>query len=171
MTWDAYHRRKKTLHEVLALADRRRDLSLTDLLDLVDPRRQGIADETELLFELQMSWYQRLSGQLDRLIAEELHGPELVAGTAWVNAAAELPGARRLLDAHRDEPALRKAVAKELAYLAASAGVPTYHSDLIAQGQRIQESAREALALREVSSLDSGSRIGFVARLRSAIAA
>ncbi|WP_456698316.1 hypothetical protein [Aeromicrobium sp. P5_D10] len=171
MTWDAYNRRKIALRELLVIADRQPDMTLTELLDTVDPDRGSIKDETELLFELQMTWFQRLSGQLDRLIAEELHGPELVAVTAWVNAAAELPGARALLDAHRDEPALRKAVAKELAYLAASAGVPTYHPDLIAQGQRIQESAREALALREVSSLDSGSRIGFVARLRSAIAA
>ncbi|MFI5427683.1 hypothetical protein [Aeromicrobium sp. UC242_57] len=44
MTWDAYHRRKKTLREVLAVADRRRDLTLTEMLDLVDPERQGIAE-------------------------------------------------------------------------------------------------------------------------------
>lgn len=171
MTWDAYNRRKNALRELLAIADRQRDLTLTELLDTVDPGRESIKDETELLFELQMTWFQRLSGQLDRLIAEELHSPELIAVTAWVNAAAELPGARALLDAHREEPALRKAVAKELSYLATSAGVPAYHPDLLSEGQRVQESARETLALREVGSLDTRSRIGFVARLRSAIAA
>lgn len=171
MTWDAYHRRKETLRHVLAIADRQPDVTLTELLDTVDPDRSAITDETELLFELQMIWFQRLSGQLDRLVSEGLQSPELVAVTAWINAAAELPGARTLLDAHRDEPALRKAFAKELAVLAASAGVPARHPDFSAQGQRIQDSAREALPERETSTLTEGAKVGLIARLRSAMAA
>lgn len=171
MTWDAYHRRKETLRHVLAIADRQPSATLTELLDTVDPERNAIADETELLFELQMIWFQRLSGQLDRLVSEGSQSPELIAVTAWINAAAELPGARTLLDAHRGEPALRKAFAKELAVLASSAGVPAHHPDFSAEGQRIQDSARGALPLREASSLDEGARIGLIARLRSAIAA
>lgn len=171
MTWDAYNRRKVALRDMLAIADRQADVTLTELLDMVDPDRQAIKDETELLFELQMTWFQRLSGQLDRLVSEGSQSPELVAVTAWVNAAAELPGARTLLDAHQEAPALRKAFAKEQAYLAASAGVPTYHPQLAVQGQRIQDVARDSLPLRETSSLETEPRIGLIARLRSAIAA
>jgi hypothetical protein len=134
MTWDAYNRRKETLRDLLAIADRRRDLTLTELLDTVDEGREAFANETELLFDLQMAWFQRLSGQLDRLVTESVEAPDLMAVTAWVNTAAEMPGARALLDAHIHEPAL-----------AASAGVPMSHPDLTGYGRRIMNSARESV--------------------------
>ena len=104
MTWDAYHRRKKTLSDMLAIADQRRDVTIAELLDTVPDARSAFADETEVLFELQMTWFQRLSGHVDRLLADGAETPELVAVTAWVDTAADLPGARALLDVHRDEP-------------------------------------------------------------------
>ena len=146
MTWDAYNRRKEALRELLAVADRQRDLSLIDLLNTVDADRKAFANETELLFDLQMLWFQRLSGQMDRLVTEGRESPALMAVTAWVDAAAQLPGARALLDDQRGNPALRKARAKELTFLAASAGVPPHHPDLVGHGQRIQDSARKSLA-------------------------
>jgi hypothetical protein len=145
MTWDAYNRRKETLRDLLAIADRRRDLTLTELLDTVDEGRNAFANETELLFDLQMTWFQRLSGQLDRLVTESVETPELMAVTAWVNTAAEMPGARALLDAHIHETALAKAFAKEQSFLAASAGVPMSHPDLTVHGRRIMNSARESV--------------------------
>ncbi|MCW2830019.1 MAG: hypothetical protein JWP31_711 [Aeromicrobium sp.] len=171
MTWDAYNRRKEALRDMIVIADRRHDVTLSELLDAVDENRQAFANETELLFELQMTWFQRLSGQMDRLINDGLESPELIAVTAWVNTAAELPGVRALLDAHRDEPALRKAFAKELAYLATSAGVPTYNLDLTGHGRRIQQSARESWASTPAAPPADASRGGLMARLRSAIAA
>ena len=42
---------------------------------------------------------------------------------AWRSATADLPGVRAVLDAHEEEPALRTAQVKELAYLASAAGV------------------------------------------------
>ena len=171
MTWDAYNRRKETLRGMLAAADLQRDLTLTDLIDSTENGRLAFPTDTDLLFELQMTWFQRLSGQMDRLISEGSENPELVAVTAWVTTAAELPAVRRLLDAHREDPALRKAFAKELAYLATSAGVPTYHLDLTAHGQRIQDSARESWATAEPVEQDETSRGGLMARLRSVIAA
>jgi hypothetical protein len=150
MTWDAYNRRKEVLREVLAVADRQRDITLTELLDTVDGGH-AFANETELLLEIQMAWFQRLSGQMDRLLTDGADKPEMVAIAAWVNAAGEMPGARALLDEHRDIPALRKAHAKEHGFLAASAGVPANHPDLPGHGRRIQDSARESFArLRSV---------------------
>lgn len=175
MTWDAYNRRKETLRDLLAIADRRRDLTLTELLDTVDESREAFANETELLFDLQMAWFQRLSGQLDRLVTESVEAPELMAVTAWVDTAAEMPGARTLLDAHRDEPALAKAFAKEQSFLAASAGVPMNHPDLTVHGRRIMDSARESVVVTDRSEtenhLDEESCKGLVAKLRSVIAA
>ena len=172
MTWDAYNRRKETLRDLLAIADRRRDLTLTELLDTVDEGRNAFANETELLFDLQMAWFQRLSGKLDRLVSESVETPELMAVTAWVDAAGEMPGARALLDAHLDEPALAKAFAKEHAFLAASAGVPMDHPDLTGHGRRIMDSARESAVVVDTETvIDEEPRTGLVAKLRSVIAA
>jgi len=170
MTWDAYHRRKDILREMLAIADRRRDVTLTHLLDTVEGAHEAFPADTDLLFELQMTWFQRLAGQMDRLLAEGVESPELVPVTAWVNAAADLPGARALLDAHRDEPALRKAFAKELSYLAMAAGVPAHDLDLTVHGQRIQDTARATAASAPAVEDDQG-RVGLMARLRGVIAA
>jgi hypothetical protein len=171
MTWDAYNRRKETLRDMLAIADRHRDITLTELLETTDPAREAFSTETELLFELQMAWFQRLSGQLERLLSDGTESPELVPVQAWVDTAFELPGARALLDAHLDAPELRKAFAKELAYLATSAGVPTYDLDLTAHGRRIQDSARESLAASPVPELHASQPQGLMARLRSVMAA
>ncbi|AWB91587.1 hypothetical protein C3E78_04785 [Aeromicrobium chenweiae] len=157
---------------MLAVADTRRDLTLTDLIDSVEGGRQAFPADTDALFELQMTWFQRLSGHMDRVLDNAQTDPELVPVTAWVRTAADLPAVRSLLDAHRDEPALRKAFAKELAYLATSAGTPTYHLDLTAQGRRIQDSARQTLrATPGAVEPDGTHRGGLIARLRSAIAA
>lgn len=175
MTWDAYNRRKEVLREMLDVADRRRDdMTLTELLDTVDGGRTAFANETELLCDIQMSWFQRLSGQLDRLVTEGVDTPEIMAITAWVNAAGEMPGARALLDAHADAhaEALHKAFAKEHEFLAASAGVPANHPDLTGHGVRLQNSARESVVYSDVAVLeDEEPRHGLIARLRSHLAA
>lgn len=173
MTWDAYNRRKETLRDMLAIADRRRDMNLTELLDTVDAERAVFGNETELLFDLQMTWFQRLSGQMDRLLSEGAETPELMTMTAWVAAAAEMPGARALLDAHRHEPALSKAFAKEVSFLAASAGVPLNHPDHADHGRRIIDSARESVVYADPvdSAQADGSHVGLFSRLRSVIAA
>jgi hypothetical protein len=172
MTWDAYNRRKDTLREVLALADRRRDEStLTELLDATDPAREAFADETELLLDVQMAWFQRLSGQMDRLVSDGAETPEMLAVTAWMSAAAQMPGARAILDAHRDEPALQKAYAKEHAFLATSAGLPLNHPEVTTRGRRIQDSARASVVYPAVRDVADGERGGLLARLRSVLAA
>lgn len=175
MTWDAYNRRKKSLREILAIADRDRHFSLTELLDIADPHREAFEDETAVLFDLQMLWFQRLSGTVDRLMADGTDDFEMVVLDSWVTAAADLPGARALLDVHRDDPALAKALATERAFLAGAAGVPINHPDLVRHGERIVRSARiEAThaARNDSEQVDpTNQRPGLIARLRSVIAA
>lgn len=181
MTWDAYHLRKRTIREMLEIADRDRTVSLTDLLDVVDPHRVAFDDEVAALFDLQMLWFQRLSGTVDRLIADGTDDFELVALDAWVEAAAELPGARALLDQNADRPELAKAFAKERAFIAGAAGVPIQHPDLVGRGARLIASARVA-ADRAPVEVDhpvepdflsglAARRDHLIARLRSVIAA
>ena len=170
MTWDAYHRRKDTLREILTIADRDRHPSLTDLLDIADPHREAFENETAALFDLQMLWFQRLSGTVDRLTADGTDDFEHVALDAWVSAAADLPGARALLDQHRDDPALAKAFTKERAFIAGAAGVPVNHPDIARHGERIIRSARSEAARRPDPSTPD-QRPGLIARLRSVIAA
>jgi hypothetical protein len=175
MTWDAYHRRKDLLREMLTLADLDHDLTLTDLLDVVDPQRSVLEDETAALFEIQMAWFQRLSGHIDRLTTEGAETPEMVAVAAWAAAASDLPRARALLDAHRDAPALAKAFAKERAFIGASAGVPANHPDRFGHAERIIAAARdEAARVAEsprTESIAGEQRPSLMARLRSALAA
>lgn len=166
MTWNAYNRRKEVLREILAIADQHRELSITDLLDTVDGGREAYANETELLFDIQMTWFQRLSGQLDRLLVEGVDTPEIMAVSAWVNAASEMPGARTLLDAEINNPALGKAFAKELTLLAASAGVPWNHPDLNGHGKRLQDSARESVVHAEVVEAESPQSGSLLSKLR-----
>ena len=167
MTWNAYNRRKEVLREMLAIADQRRnDITLTDLLDTVDEGREAYANETELLFDLQMTWFQRLSGQLDRLLVESVDSPEIMAISAWVNAAGEMPGARALLDAELNNPALGKAFAKELTLLAASAGVPTNHPDLNGHGKRLRDAANETVVYTDVIEEEAPHSGSLLSRLR-----
>ena len=170
MTWDAYNRRKNVLREMLTIADRQRDVTLTELLDTVDGAHEAFPTPTDLLFDLQMTWFQRLSGQIDRLLSEAQESPELVPVTAWVNTAADLPGARALLDAHRDEPALRKAFAKEMSYLALAAGISGVGPGLVSHGRRIEESARIEAAARPQPE-PTPARPSLITRLRNAMAA
>jgi hypothetical protein len=168
MTWNAYNRRKEVLREILAIADQRRnDITLTELLDTVDGGREAYANETELLFDIQMNWFQRLSGQLDRQLSESVDTPEIMAISAWVNAASDMPGARTLLDAEINNPALGKAFAKELTLLAASAGVPWNHPDLNGHGKRLQDSARESVVYAETTEVEAPHSGSLLSKLRS----
>ncbi|GAA3527934.1 hypothetical protein GCM10022234_26430 [Aeromicrobium panaciterrae] len=167
MTWNAYNRRKEVLREILAIADKRRELSITELLDTVDGGREAYANETELLFDIQMNWFQRLSGQLDRQLSEGVDTPEIMAVSAWVNAASDMPGARALLDAQIDNPALGKAFVKEHTLLAASAGVPWNHPDLSGHGKRLQDSARESVVYAEPVEAESAPSGSLLSKLRS----
>ncbi len=167
MTWNAYNRRKEVLREILAIADQRRELAITDLLDTVEGGREAYPTDTELLFDLQMTWFQRLSGQLDRQLVESADSPETAAVSAWVNAAGEMPGARALLDAELDNPALGKAFAKELTLLAASAGVPWNHPDLDGHGKRLRDAANDSVVQAEVVEDETPHSGSLLSKLRN----
>lgn len=172
MTWDAYNRRKEALREVLAIADRRREeVSANELLHTVEGANLAFTNEVGLLLDVQMTWFQRLSGQLDRTLSAAAEDLETVVTNAWTDAAAEMPGARALLDANANTPELQKAFKKELEFLGRSAGVPGNHPDLIAHGQRIKDAAREGVVyIAQIPEIPD-TPAGLFARIREALAA
>jgi len=172
MTWDAYNRRKEALREVLTIADRHREgVTATELLNTVDGANRAFANEAELLLDVQMNWFQRLSGQMDRVLSEGAENLETLTTNAWIAAATEMPGTRALLDANADMPELRKAFAKEAEFLARSAGIPGNHPDLIDHGQRIRTTAREGVFYGPVIPEIPDTPAGLLARIREALAA
>jgi hypothetical protein len=170
MTWDAYNRRKPVLREVLAVADRRRDLTVDEAFEIVPEAKNVFADTTDLLLDAQMLWFQHLSGQMERHLTEGSEPPETTAIDAWMAAAAAMPGARALLDANVERPELAKALTHERNFLAEASGVPTQHPDFAERGHRIVDTARDAVVYTPVTD-DEPTAGGFMARLRHALAA
>jgi hypothetical protein len=155
---------------ILTLADSRSDITLDDALDSVPGAREVFADPIEVLFDIQMFWTSQLTTQLDRLVVEGAETPEIGVISAWVDAAVLVPGARRLLDAHADDPRLAKAHQKQDELIARAAGVPVMSRHLLARGREITESARSAEVLPEIAILPERPAT-LLDRLRSALAA
>ncbi len=152
MTWTSFHRRGDVLRDVIAAADQRRDGTLPRDVDGVSAT---FADDLDLLGALQLKWHTRLAGRIER---EQMHQPmDLQAAVvrAWQHTAAELPGIRAVLDAHRASPGdehtadiMRKSAAKEHVLLAVMAGLASAQdARAAAVGARIEDGARTTAAL------------------------
>ena len=155
MTWLAFHRRADVLRAVTAEADRRRDGILpADVAGVSATFR----DDLDLLGALQLRWYTRLSGVLERSHASQPRDLDAAVRDAWVRTAEELPGIRAVLDAHAETPstaemarALERATAKEqvlLATMAGRASGTTAVSDprAVEAGRLLREEARATYA-------------------------
>ncbi len=169
MTWDAYNRRKPVVRDVLALADQRRDITADEVFEIVPEAAEVFADPTDLLLDIQMLWFQRLSGQLELQLSEGSDGPEMTAINAWMAAAAAMPGGRALLDTNLRRPELAKALAHENRFMAIAAGVPEKHPELESRGRFVVEKARDAVVYDETA--ENQVTNGLMARLRHALAA
>lgn len=169
MTWDAYNRRREALREVLAVADsHREDVNPTKLMTESAAANSAYDSVSELMLDVQMIWFQRLSGQLDRAFTEGADDLEEHTINAWSDAAAQMPGARALIDASEDMPELQKALTNEYVFLARSAEVPANHPDLVGHGQRMRAAAKAQVApVPEVPDKPAG----IFARIREALAA
>lgn len=170
MTWDAYNRRKPVLRDVLAIADRRRDITADEAFEIVPEAKTVFAGTTDLLLDAQLVWFQRLSGQMERQLTEGSDtSPEATAIDAWHAAAADMPGARTLLDTNLRRPEMAKALAHEHTFMAIAAGVPDEHPELEARGRFIVEKARDTMVYDLPT--DGEATSGLMARLRHALAA
>ncbi|MGI9083671.1 MAG: hypothetical protein ACR2FE_00080 [Aeromicrobium sp.] len=172
MTWDAYNRRMPVLREVLAAADRRRDITVDEAFAIVPEAKNVFSDTVDLLLDAQMIWFQRLSGQMELQLSEGSNiSPESTAIDAWQAAAAGMPGARALLDTNLRRPEMAKALAHEHTFMAIAAGVPDEHPELEARGRFVVEKARDTTVYYDDPRADGESTNGLMARLRHALAA
>jgi hypothetical protein len=169
MTWDAYNRRTPVLREVLAVADRRRDITVDELFETVPDAKHVFEDTTDLLLDVQMRWFQRLNGQMEIQLSEGSDDPEETAINAWKAAATGMAGGRALLDTNLRRPEMAKALAHEARFMAIAAGVPDEHPELEARGRFVVEKARDTVVYDQSGGNEASS--GLMARLRHALAA
>lgn len=150
MSWKTLHNRGEILRTVIEVADTRVDGRLP--MD-VDGVRETFGDELTLLAALQLRWYTRLSGRIERELAAQPMDLEAAVIRAWHSVAAELPGVRAIVDHHRENPldepmagALSVATAKERALLAVMAGqAGSADASAAKVGARIEDKARGSL--------------------------
>ena len=147
MTWDAFHRRGEVLRTVVAEADRRRDGVLPMQVPGV---AETFGDEATLVGALHLRWHTRLTGTIERELAEDPSDPERAVVAAWRHVAAHAPGIRAVLDAQAAAPAsedvrtvLAGAFRKERVMLAAMAGKAAPDDPrAVALGHQLEERAR-----------------------------
>ena len=126
MTWTSHHRRGDVLREVIRTADTRLDGHLPRDVEGV---AETFGDDLALLGALQLRWHTRLSGHVERELAEQPLDLENAVALAWLTAAQEMPGTRMVIDHHLAHPtsaemarALAVASGKEHEMLALMAG-------------------------------------------------
>jgi hypothetical protein len=175
MTWTTFHRRGEVLRTVIDTLDARGDGILP--MDLA-----GVSatfdDELELLGALQLRWYTRLSGHLERALMHQPADTDEAVLTAWHATADELPGVRAALDRHSAEAgdgrmrnALDTASAKEHALLGAASGRHGVTvADTAVAGRLLEERARSTY--RPLPATPSGHRgLTLLGRLKARVAA
>jgi hypothetical protein len=141
--WQTYHRRSAALRDLVA------DLDATGADDLIwtGALAEAFADRAEVLVALHDQWLRRLGARVDLALELDEQPPREGVATAWREVAADLPGVRRVLDRHGDDPALRRAELREHRLLAVAAGLATLDDPLehsARAGRVLVEQARAA---------------------------
>jgi hypothetical protein len=187
MNWNAFHQRGDVLRAVVETADRRRDGALP--LD-VPGVAERFDDEIDLIGALHLKWHARLSGNIERALAQEPTDLESAVSAAWRRTATQMPGLRLLLDRANELPATEEVAAAmhrahraERIRLAQAAGLANDTSDrAAAAGARIEEQAREGLsapvpapvaapAPKAATVASARDRESFVRRIKAVLAA
>ena len=117
--WDTYHRRAAVLRDVVTQLDAGAALP-------VGPAELAVfEDRADLLRALHYVWSRRVETRVDLALELGHVVREEGVARAWREVAAELPGIRRVLDEHSDDPALRAHEQHEHRLLAVAAGHAT----------------------------------------------
>ena len=151
MSWKTFHNRGETLRDVVHVADDRRDGVLP--MD-VPGVAENFTDELDLVGALLLRWHARLSGNIERAMANEPLDLESAVASAWRTTAEEMPGVRMVIDRSTAAPAtpemeraMNRAHDRETAYLAIAAGRSNgYSAASVEAGRPVEQLARTGLA-------------------------
>ncbi len=155
MSWTAFHSRGETLHAVVDAANATQD----GILPMQVPGvAENFTDEIDLVGALLLKWHARLSGNIERALMREPMDLEAAVASAWRATAEQLPGVRLVVDRctllardHRDgrgdgaRPRARVGPAGPGRRPRQRRG-----SAAVEAGRRVEEQAREGLALEPV---------------------
>ncbi len=155
MSWTAFHSRGETLRAVVDAANAAQDGVLPTQVPGV---AENFTDAVDLVGALLLKWHARLSGNIERALMREPMDLESAVATAWRTTAEQLPGVRLVVDrcvllpgTAEMETAMERAREREWARLAAAAGLANDQGPrAVEAGRRVEERAREGLALQAV---------------------
>ncbi|GAA4548042.1 hypothetical protein [Amycolatopsis samaneae] len=104
MSWNELHRRHRLVQAVLGeIAESGRPVLTSGARAEVEAEFGGYDG---FLREVQTRWYRAFDARLDAVLEEGPADPRGALARLWHELAADLPGARLLLDAHTGHPAL-----------------------------------------------------------------
>jgi hypothetical protein len=148
-----HHVRESVLAAVVTAADRRLDGSLP-WSDVPDAERLFRTPDN-LLSILQMRWHTHLAALIEEALdAEPLDLAQAVID-AWRKCAVDMPGVRRIFDAHADTPALQRAQRKDWELLASARGLAATEDPRVdAVGRKIEELARSQSQLPPLAAIN-----------------
>lgn len=166
--------RGDVLSEVVRVCERRRDGELP--MDVAGIE-ETFGNEETLLAAVQLRWYSRLSGRIERRLAKQVDDREEAVVRAWAATARKMAGVRAVLDHYRVSPpsdemarVVARGAAREHELLALSAGlVAERGEEALVVGARLEERAR-ALHAVPVPRGQQNPR-ALVARLKAVLAA
>ena len=118
--WSAVHTRSAALREIVRLLNAGRELPWDAATAVV------FRDRDDLLQGLHELWSRRLHGRIDLALETDDHELHESVARAWLETVDDLPGVRRVLDEHADEPALRQLERTQLRAIAVAAGLATF---------------------------------------------
>jgi len=181
MTWNAFHNRGEVLRTAIKTANARRDGALP--MD-VPGVSEHFRDELDLLSALMLKWHARLSGHIERELAQQPLDLKFAVACAWRRASNEMPGVRLVIDECLAHPvdaamaeAMNRAQEREWWRLAAAAGASNDESAAAARAGAAVESL--ARTLTTVPDVPRGEEPGqsadaqgtFIERIRAVLAA
>jgi hypothetical protein len=151
-----HHVGDTVLAAVIAAADRRLDGTLP--WDVADAERHFGSPE-KLVSILQMRWHTHLAAMVEGALDDEPLDLEAAVIDAWRRCAADMPGVRRILDAHADSPGMQIAHRKDWELLASARGLAAAEDSRVdAVGRRIEELARSSAQHRAPTTADDQDR-------------
>ena len=188
MSWNSFHNRGEILRAVVDTANHRRDGVLPATVPGV---AENFTDEIDLVGALLLKWHARLSGNLERALANEPMDLESAVAGAWRTTAEQMPGVRLVIDRCAEHPAtpemeqaMNRAREHELVRLATLAGLASSQDpSAVAAGRRVEDRAREALAVPAEAAVEEpvaqapakprrpGASQSFVDRIKAVLAA